>query len=88
MNRIASVALIGLGEVGQILVVDLAKAGISDVSAHDILFDDPASGPSRADVPVRRCASAGDAVQGRDLVISAVTAASDEAAAESRRRPH
>ena len=80
---IASVGLIGLGEVGQILAVDLAKAGIGRISAYDILFSDPASPPSRADGPAEKCDSIGDAVAGRDLVISAVTAASDQEAAEA-----
>jgi 3-hydroxyisobutyrate dehydrogenase-like beta-hydroxyacid dehydrogenase len=80
---IASVALIGLGEVGQILAIDLAKAGISRIAAYDILFSDPASLPSRAQVPAEKCATIGDAVTGMDLVISAVTAASDQAAAEA-----
>lgn len=80
---IASVALIGLGEVGQILAVDLAKAGVGTITAYDILFSDPASVPSRAKGPAEKCATMGDAVTGRDLVISAVTAASDQAAAEA-----
>jgi 3-hydroxyisobutyrate dehydrogenase-like beta-hydroxyacid dehydrogenase len=80
---ISSVGLIGLGEVGQILAVDLAKAGIGKLTAYDILFSDPASVPSRAQSPAEKCACIGDAVAGRDLIISAVTAASDQAAAEA-----
>jgi len=35
--RFASAALIGLGEVGQILAADLAGAGLSGLTAHDVL---------------------------------------------------
>ena len=80
---IASVALIGLGEVGQMLANDLSAAGIGDITAYDILFSDPASAPSRIKAPVRKCTSTGEAVAGRMLVISAVTAASDMAAAKA-----
>ena len=78
-----SVALIGLGEVGRILATDLTTAGVSDITAFDILFDDPASQPSRASVAVTKCASVAQAVAGRGLVISAVTAASDGDAARA-----
>ena len=78
-----SVALIGLGEVGRILGVDLREGGVSDIAAFDILFTDPASKPSLAPEAVRTCASAAEAVSGRGLVISAVTAASDEDAARA-----
>jgi len=81
MKPVASVALIGLGEVGRILAADLAKAGIADISGYDILFADPQSAPSRAALPLRKCTSAGEAVGGKALVISAVTAASDMDAA-------
>jgi 3-hydroxyisobutyrate dehydrogenase-like beta-hydroxyacid dehydrogenase len=84
---ISSVALIGLGEVGQILATDLAKAGINDIAAYDILFSDCGSGPARAVVPARKFREPGGAIAGRDLVISAVTAASDLAAAETA-APH
>ena len=80
---LSSVALIGLGEVGQTLAADLAQAGFKNVAAFDSLFSDPASIPSKADVSVQRASTAADAVAGRDLVISAVTAASDLDAARS-----
>ena len=78
-----SVALIGLGEVGQVLAADLAGHGVTNLSAFDILFADPASGPSRAAVAAQKCHSAAAAVKGRNLVISAVTAASDGDAARA-----
>ncbi len=79
------IALIGFGEVGQILAQDLAKASIADVMVWDVAFTDQASRPSRA-LPhhaVRAAASAPDAVRGAQLVISAVTADQDLAAAAS-----
>jgi 3-hydroxyisobutyrate dehydrogenase-like beta-hydroxyacid dehydrogenase len=79
------VALIGYGEVGQVLSADLHARGVREIFAWDVLFADPNSIPSRAAAkdPVRAAASAADAVAGADLVISAVTAAQDVAAAES-----
>jgi len=78
------VTLIGFGEVGQTLGADLLAAGAA-VTAYDILFSDPGSAPSRAaaKVQVRAAKSAIDAVKDAELVIAAVTAASDFDAAES-----
>ena len=73
-----SVALIGYGEVGQILAADLAAAGMRDISAWDSLFSLPASTPSRAagaSAHVRAAPSMADALSERTVVISAVTAA-------------
>jgi 3-hydroxyisobutyrate dehydrogenase-like beta-hydroxyacid dehydrogenase len=83
MNGRPSIALIGFGEVGQTLAEDLA--GKAEVAAWDVLFADPASGPSRAlsRFDVRAGASAADAVRGAGLVISAVTAARDLEAAQA-----
>jgi 3-hydroxyisobutyrate dehydrogenase-like beta-hydroxyacid dehydrogenase len=77
------IALIGLGEVGQILADDLRKAG--EISAYDILFADEASKPSRAAAArnIGRAKNAGEAVTGASLIVSAVTAASDMEAAKS-----
>lgn len=82
---ISRVALIGFGEVGQTLAKDLAKAGVSEITAWDIKFSDPDSIPSQA-LParaVRATTSAAEAVAGAGLVISAVTAAQDLEAAQS-----
>jgi 3-hydroxyisobutyrate dehydrogenase-like beta-hydroxyacid dehydrogenase len=79
----ASAALIGLGEVGQILATDLAARGLSDITAYDVLFADPGSKPSRSAGPARKCASAAEAVAGKNLIFSAVTAASDLEAARA-----
>jgi 3-hydroxyisobutyrate dehydrogenase-like beta-hydroxyacid dehydrogenase len=78
------VALIGFGEVGQTLAVDLLTAGVS-VAAFDILFAQPASAPAGAldRIPVHCAPAARDAVRDAELVIAAVTAASDLEAAQS-----
>lgn len=77
------VCLIGFGEVGQILATDLADA--AELSAWDVLFDKPDSIPSRAlqEHNVRAGTSAKDAAANADIVLSAVTAASDLDAAKS-----
>ena len=77
-----SIALIGYGEVGQILAEDLHQRGFGEVSVWDILFADPTSAPSRAAraAGVHVAGSAADAVKNADLVICAVTAANDVAA--------
>lgn len=85
MNPYRAIALIGFGEVGQILAADLKSAGVATITAWDILFADEASIPSQAVTAsgVRRAVSAHDAVAEAELVISAVTAAQDLAAAQS-----
>jgi 3-hydroxyisobutyrate dehydrogenase-like beta-hydroxyacid dehydrogenase len=84
MTAFSRVALIGFGEVGQTLGADLAKAGV-EVSAYDILFSAPDSAPSRATqtVAARKGRSASDAIANAELIVSAVTAASDVDAARS-----
>jgi 3-hydroxyisobutyrate dehydrogenase-like beta-hydroxyacid dehydrogenase len=84
MTGFSRIALIGFGEVGQTLAADLLAAG-AVVSAFDILFGQKDSVPARAleKIPVRKALSAADAVNGVELVISAVTAASDLDAARS-----
>lgn len=83
MTAFSRIALIGFGEVGQTLASDLIKAG-ARVAAFDILFAAPNSAPARAakSVPVRIAASHADAVKDAELVIVAVTAASDLEAAK------
>jgi 3-hydroxyisobutyrate dehydrogenase-like beta-hydroxyacid dehydrogenase len=85
VSAFTRIALIGFGEVGQILADDLAKAGVKHISAYDILFDDPASIPSRAVAKrdVRKARGSADAAREAELVISAVTAASDLDAARA-----
>jgi 3-hydroxyisobutyrate dehydrogenase-like beta-hydroxyacid dehydrogenase len=78
------IALIGFGEVGQTLGADLLACGTS-VTAYDPLFAEPDSVPARALVKIRVKAekTASDAIKNAELVISAVTAASDLDAARS-----
>jgi len=80
---ITRIALIGFGEVGQILAEDLA--GRAEVVVWDIAFADPDSLPSRGLTrhAVRAARGACDAVGDAELVISAVTAAQDLEAARS-----
>lgn len=82
---VARVCLVGFGEVGQTLAADLLQRKVPDVSVWDIEFADAASAPSQAaaKMNVRAGADARDAVSGAEVVICAVTAAQDVAAAES-----
>lgn len=82
MSGGVNIALIGFGEVGQVLAMDLAPK-TDRISAWDILFLNPESAPSKAAAPIYKATGAGDAVRGASLVISAVTAAKARAAAES-----
>jgi 3-hydroxyisobutyrate dehydrogenase-like beta-hydroxyacid dehydrogenase len=81
----ARVCLIGFGEVGQTLAADLLARGVREIAVWDIQFSDPGSVPSRAAATarVRVGASARDAVAGAEIVLSAVTAAQDIAAANA-----
>ena len=78
----ARIALIGFGEVGQILADDLARV---ELRAYDILFPDPGSIPSKAlkSRKVEASGNAADAVRDCELILCAVTAASDLDAAAS-----
>jgi 3-hydroxyisobutyrate dehydrogenase-like beta-hydroxyacid dehydrogenase len=79
------VALIGLGEVGQVLAQDLHRAEGVQLSAWDRLFPVVSSEPRRAAAALTYLAAAGDAaeaVRGCSLIISAVTAGECRAAAE------
>ncbi|WP_129645649.1 NAD(P)-dependent oxidoreductase [Peristeroidobacter agariperforans] len=85
MSAIEHICLLGFGEVGQTLAADFHAAGVTQLAAFDLLFTDPESACTRAAVGanVRVTSSAADAVAGADLVVSAVTAAQDVAAARS-----
>jgi 3-hydroxyisobutyrate dehydrogenase-like beta-hydroxyacid dehydrogenase len=82
---IRRIALIGFGEVGQTLAKDLARVGVDDLAVWDIAFADPQSAQLRAAArcEVRVAGSAAEAVRNAELIISAVTAAQDLAAAQS-----
>ncbi len=85
MSGFERIALIGFGEVGQILAEDLAPAWARDITAYDIRFDDADSIPSKALATheVKAVASATEAVRENDLILCTVTAASDLDAANS-----
>lgn len=85
MSTIQRICLLGFGEVGQALAADFQSAGITHLTAFDLLFKNPDSICSRAAsaAGVHAASSAADAVANADLVVSAVTAAQDLAAARS-----
>jgi 3-hydroxyisobutyrate dehydrogenase-like beta-hydroxyacid dehydrogenase len=86
MSTFARVCLIGFGEVGQILADDLIAVGVGHLTAFDILFSTKGSIPSKAIAErtgVRAAPNAPEAALGCDLILSAVTAASDLDAALS-----
>jgi 3-hydroxyisobutyrate dehydrogenase-like beta-hydroxyacid dehydrogenase len=80
-----AVALLGLGEVGAVLAEDIGAVPGVRLRAWDVAFGDRTSVASRnaAALGVPTSPAARQAVQGADLVISAVTAANDLAAATS-----
>jgi 3-hydroxyisobutyrate dehydrogenase-like beta-hydroxyacid dehydrogenase len=81
-----SLCVIGFGEAGQAIAAGLREAGVERISAWDILF--PQAEGERlkqagAQMGAWLAASAAEAVQGADMIISAVTAASSLEAAKS-----
>jgi 3-hydroxyisobutyrate dehydrogenase len=79
------IAFIGFGEVGSILARDLRKAGLTDITAFDVAFGDPASQASRnaAAQQAKVAGSAVEAVKEADLVWCCVTAGSALEAAKA-----
>lgn len=85
MSTDRAVCLVGFGEVGEVFAADLRSHGVRHLVAWDIKFANRDSGPSRA---ARACqievaADAATAVSRASLILSAVTAAQDVAAAQS-----
>src|SRR3984957_14767504 len=81
---------IGFGEAGQAVAEGLREEGVARIAAWDILFPQPngeALKRAAEAIGVRAAASAGDAVRGADIVVSAVTAAASLEAAASV-KPH
>ena len=75
MTNLPRFAVVGFGEVGQILAQDLATLGCAATGVFDPQFTDPQSLPSRAVSPeFPAAASAADAVRGAQLIICSVTA--------------
>jgi 3-hydroxyisobutyrate dehydrogenase-like beta-hydroxyacid dehydrogenase len=85
MSGFTRVCLIGFGEVGQLLADDLTAAGVAHLTAFDILFSTKNSNPAKAleGRSVHAAPNAPEAALGCDLIISAVTAASELDAALS-----
>jgi len=80
------IAFIGFGEAGQAIASGLREEGIAEIAAWDILFPKPEGGRLKAAgarAGIRLASSAADAVAGCDIVIAAVTAASNLEAAQS-----
>jgi 3-hydroxyisobutyrate dehydrogenase len=87
MKNTPRFAIIGFGEVGQILAQDLLAAGCEPTGVFDVKFDDPDSIPSRAATsPWRAATGHTDAVKAAQLVISSVTAEQGLQAAEATAR--
>lgn len=85
MTHEGRICLLGFGEVGQTLAADLRNAGRANLIAWDLKFNDGRSdlaGRARAS-SIGVASDARHAVSGASLVVSAVTAAQDVAAAES-----
>jgi 3-hydroxyisobutyrate dehydrogenase-like beta-hydroxyacid dehydrogenase len=81
---------IGFGEAGQAFASGLRGAGVTTMTAWDILFPQPGGARLRdagEELGVRLGASAADAIKGSDIVIAAVTAASSFEAAQQA-KPH
>jgi 3-hydroxyisobutyrate dehydrogenase-like beta-hydroxyacid dehydrogenase len=82
------IAFIGFGEAGSTIAGGLREAGVTQITAWDILFPDPkgeALKEKAKALGVRIAQSAADAVDGADIVFSAVTASSSLKAADSAR---
>jgi 3-hydroxyisobutyrate dehydrogenase-like beta-hydroxyacid dehydrogenase len=82
-----SFALVGFGEAGQAIAEGLRGEGARRFAAWDILFPDAARGAALRDAAarfgVRVAKDSPDALRGADIVVCAVTASSNLAAAES-----
>ncbi len=84
MKNTPRFAIIGFGEVGQILAQDLVAAGCDVTGVFDPKLTDPDSIPSKAATgPYRPASSAPDAVAGAQLIICSVTAEQGLEAAKS-----
>lgn len=85
-GRSQRIAFIGFGEAGQAVAAGLRDEGATQIAAWDILFPQPAGGALKqaaTEFSVRIASSAQDAIQGADIIIAAVTAASSFEAAQS-----
>jgi 3-hydroxyisobutyrate dehydrogenase-like beta-hydroxyacid dehydrogenase len=85
--NLSSIGIIGYGEVGKIFAAGLqTKAGVSDVRAWDLKFNDEASGgvewAHASAAGVQACASMQALCEASSLIISAVTASNTLAVAQ------
>ena len=78
------IALIGYGEVGQILATDLAAKHDAAITVFDVQFGDDCSAPAKAiaSSAFQKAMTTSACVNEADIVISAVTAASTVEAAQ------
>jgi 3-hydroxyisobutyrate dehydrogenase-like beta-hydroxyacid dehydrogenase len=80
------IAFIGFGEVGQRFSRDLKANGRLEISAYDIVFDDPLRRQARLEtareIGVIAAADAAEASRGAEVVVSAVTADQVETVAQ------
>lgn len=81
----ARISLLGFGEVGQTLAADLRERGFRNLVAWDLKFADKSSDLTRRanSLSIELAVGAQQAATGASLVLSAVTAAQDIAAAQS-----
>lgn len=89
-GRSHRIAFLGFGEAGQAIAAGLRDEGVAHIAAWDILFPEPAGARLKQaanEIGVRVAACPQDALQGADLVIAAVTAASSFQAAQQA-APH
>jgi 3-hydroxyisobutyrate dehydrogenase-like beta-hydroxyacid dehydrogenase len=85
-GRSQRIAFLGFGEAGQAIASGLRDEGVIQIAAWDILFPEPAGAKLKQaanEIGVRVASSAQDAVQGADIIVAAVTAASSLEAARS-----
>lgn len=85
-GRSQRICFLGFGEAGQAIAAGLREEGVSQIAAWDILFPEAAGAKLKqaaANIGVRIASSAQDAVQGAEIVIAAVTAASSLEAAQT-----
>lgn len=84
-GRSHRVAFVGFGEAGQAMAAGLREDGVAQIAAWDILFPQAAGARLKQaanEIGVRIASSAADALQGADIAIAAVTAASSLEAAQ------
>src|SRR5437868_9765674 len=85
-NNKPRLCFIGFGEAGQAIASGLREAGVEHIAAWDMLFPDDRGAALKqagAKIGARLASSAADAATNSDIIVSAVTAGSSIAAAQS-----